>query len=490
MNRHALPATLLTLTAACGGIIHGVDDDPDTPVAPPRVWSGGTQTATTPADGRWWETFEDRELAELVDLALGHNLDLLAAYARLEQSRALRKSARAGFFPIVQASGDVSRSRRNFNFGTGTIPVELDSYQLQASASYELDLWGRVAHAAKAAHREYVASAKEVESAAMTVASQVALTYYELVEQRATLRLLKAQVEASKTYLELLELRFDQGTATGLDVFQQRQQVASQRSAIPPVEARIDVLENALSVLAGRPPQSVDPGRIELPEPPPYPAVGIPAAVLRQRPDVQAAELRLVASDHRLGTAIADRYPRVNLSASLGYNAFELSELFDRFVWTLAGNITAPIFEGGRRIAEVERNRAIVQERLATYGQTILTALEEVENAMVNERRQVELIDALEKQLEAGRATLAQARLQYGNGLVDYLPVLTALTQVQQLERSVVAARRQRLAFRVQLHRALGGSWATDLDRPTLSSAADAADASADPGGSNQEDAS
>jgi NodT family efflux transporter outer membrane factor (OMF) lipoprotein len=454
----------------CGGVLHGVDEAPEAPVDAAPAWSS-PGAGVEPFAGRWWETFDDPRLDALVTEALGRNLDLVAAYARIAQAEALRKSARSGLFPQIDGSASGSRARRNFNFGSGTIPVEQDTFSLSASASYEVDVWGRVAHAAKAATREFRASAYDAQTAAITVAARVATTYYELVEQRAILGLLEAQVEASETYLELLELRFDQGTASGLDVFQQRQQVASQKSNIPPVQARIDVLENALSVLLARPPQNVIVERASLPRPPPYPAVGIPSEVLRQRPDVRAAELRLVAQDHRLGSAIADRYPRVNLTGSVGFNAFDFTDLFEQFVWSLGASVMGPIFDGGRLVAEVDRNRAVVEERLATYGQTILGALEEVENAMVNERRQVEFIEALDRQLEAARATLEQAQLQYANGLTDYLPVLTALTQTQQLERAVVAARRQRLAFRIQLHRALGGTWAEKLERPSLSRA-------------------
>lgn len=461
--------TLALSVTACGGLIHRVDDAPAAPVSTPDAWSTSTSTAT-PSGDRWWESFDDPVLTGLVEEALGRNFDLVAAYARLEQARALRKSARSGFFPQVDGNANGNRARRNFNFGSGTIPVEQDTFSLQASASYEIDVWGRVAHQANAASRDFAASGLEAQSAAMTVAAQVALTYWELVEQRSILKLLEEQVDSSKTYLELLELRFDQGSASGLDVFQQRQQVASRLSAIPPVEARVDVLENALSVLLAEPPRSVEATLETLPELPPRPSVGIPSDVLRQRPDVRAAELRLVAQDHRVGTAIADRYPRVNLSGSVGFNAFDFTDLFQQFVWSLGAGLTGPLFDGGRRAAEVDRNRAVLEERLATYGSTILTALEEVENALVNEERQGELIDALERQLAAGRDTLAQARLQYANGLTDYLPVLAALTEVQQLERSVVTARRQWLAFRVQLYRALGGTWAEDLERPQISS--------------------
>ncbi|NJK88227.1 MAG: efflux transporter outer membrane subunit [Myxococcales bacterium] len=451
------------LSEGCGSIVHSVDATPPPPVPAYESWSTGT-SSVGPDTERWWESFNDPRLTTFVDAALSNNLDLVAAAARLEQARAILRGARAGYFPQVNGTAAGSRSRTNFNLGSGPIAFEQDSFSLQATASYEVDVWGRVAHAAKAANRQFQATREDLRSAAMTVVAQVAATYFEIVEQRATLTLLEEQLEASRTYLELVELRFDQGVSSGLDVFQQRQQLAGTLAAIPPVKARLETLETTLSVLLARPPRSVDVDEGVLPALPPSPPLGIPATLVQQRPDVRAAELRVVAQDHQLGSAIADRFPRVNLDASLGFRAFDLADLFQQFVWSLGASITGAIFDGGRRNAEVDRNRAILLERLADYGRTILTALEEVEAAIVNEAQQKELIDALELQLDAARSALQEARLRYANGLTDYLPVLTALTQVQELERRLLSAERQMLAFRIQLYRALGGSWEVEME--------------------------
>ncbi|MEC9072711.1 MAG: TolC family protein, partial [Myxococcota bacterium] len=162
---------------------------------------------------------------------------------------------------------------------------------------------------------------------------------------------------------------------------------------------------------------------------------------------------------HRVGVAIADRFPALRIGGSTGFQDRDISELFTNWVWSLAANVVAPLFEGGRRAAEVERTRAVLEERLHQYGGVVLRALGEVEDALSGERRQKEHLSALSTQLDDARATLEEARRRYVAGLVDYLPVLTALQSVQQVERQAVSARRQCLSFRVQLSRALGGAW-------------------------------
>jgi outer membrane protein TolC len=185
--------------------------------------------------------------------------------------------------------------------------------------------------------------------------------------------------------------------------------------------------------------------------------------VLLRRPDVQAARHRAVAQDHRIGAAIAEYFPRFTLDASLGWRSFNGFEgLFDNFIYTVAGQLGATLFQGGRRKAEVRRNRALLEERLGAFAQQVLVALREVEDALVEEREQVRLVGRLDRQVDAARATLVEARLRYVNGLSDFLPVLTALQGLQDAERQRVAAQRELLARRVRLHRALGGTWQED----------------------------
>ncbi len=469
----------VAFVTGCGGILHRVDKEPESPVEVSDDWSSKanalrettTATVTYSAADPWWESFDDPELNRVMGLAFQRNLDLVVAYARLEQAKALRKSARSGYFPTVDAEASVTRSLQQFNFQGRTNEIENTAYRLGVSAAYEVDIWGRVGHSVEAAKREFVASEEDIVAATISISGEVADTYFQIVEQRDILRLLRDQLASNLTQLELIEYRFDQGIATGLDVFQQRQQVARIRTQIPDAQRRVALFENTLALLLGREPNTLSVVNAELPAPPPVPAVGIPSEVLLQRPDVRAAQLRMVAQDHRIGSAIADRYPRLNLTAGIGGQSFDSINIFEGFFYNLAAGLAGPVFDGRRRKAEVERNQALFEERAAQYARAVLTAVNEVENALAQELYQKDQIAAFERQLEASRNTLEQARLQYVNGLIDYLPVLTALEEIQALEREILSSRRILLSFRILLHRALGGSWARGLEPARLSRA-------------------
>jgi NodT family efflux transporter outer membrane factor (OMF) lipoprotein len=305
----------------------------------------------------------------------------------------------------------------------------------------------------------------------MTLAAQVAETWFSLLEQQAQAKLLDEQQETGRTFLELTQLRFSQGLASALDVYQQRQQLAATRSEVPLVEAGREVFRHQLAVLIGDPPRALTPPeRDTLPPLPPLPPTGLPSDLLTRRPDVRSAHLRLAAADHRVAAAVADRLPALRIGAETGYESRDFDEienLFDNWIWSLFANITWPVFDGGRRKAEVDRNKAIVKESLGAYGQVMLLALQEVEDALIQERKQAEFLVDLERQVQLARDTLREARMRYANGLSDYLPVLAALESLQTVERSLIVAERQLLSFRLQLYRALGGSWTVELEPPT-----------------------
>ena len=464
MSPRILLFTAVLATLAGCSWLHPVTHDVAPPVEVPAAYVRGTETSSV-AEGEWWRAFHDPALDELVDKVLAQNLDLHRAFARLAQAEAIAAGADSAWWPQINAEANVSRSRQVLRFGQQGLDFLQTQYNLSLAASYELDLWGRVASTTRAAAFDLAATRQDVEALAITLSAQVAETWFQLIEQRATQRLLDEQLTANRTYLELVELRFGQGLATALDVFQQRQQLAAQKALLPPVEARLAVLEHQLAVLLGRAPGSQLPAApAALPEPPGLPESGVPVALLDRRPDVRAARMRVVSADYRVGAAIADRFPTRRLTASTGFRAFELSDLISNWLWNLAGSLVGPRFVGGRRAAEVERTRAVLQDQLAGYGQAMLVALREVEDALVQADRQEALVFELGEQLGLADATLAQARSRYLDGLSDYLPVLTALSAKQQLEVRLLAAQRQRLSFHVQLARALGGEWTRSLE--------------------------
>jgi outer membrane protein TolC len=238
---------------------------------------------------------------------------------------------------------------------------------------------------------------------------------------------------------------------------------------VPLVESRVGVLENQLAVLLGEPPGTqIARPPAALPALPPLPSTGLPAELLARRPDVRAAQLRVMSADNRVGVAIAALLPTLTLSATGSYSGRSIAEIFDLRFWSIAADVFAPIFEGHRRTAEVDRARAVLRELLTAYTQAVLRAFQEVEDALVQERRQRDFLVSLDEQVSLAEATLREARLQYANGLGEYLNVLTALSALQRLERDRLTAQQQLVAFRIQLYRALAGSWPADLIRKEL----------------------
>lgn len=468
----------LALLSGCAWL-HPVDHERPAPVIVPEAFSGGTATSSV-AEGRWWTAFDDDALDELQSKAFAHNLDLRRAFLRLERAMAVSDAADAAWWPTLDASGSISQSQRLFpvarnpdgsaQFGV----VTQNSGALQLAAGYELDVFGRVKSQTSAAGFELLASRYDVDAIAMSISAQVAEAWYQLVEQRAALALIDAQIAANATYLELTELRFAEGLATALDVLQQRQQVAGSNAQRPLVEARIAVLEHQLAVLLGAPPEHLEsPARAAFPALPALPGVGVPADLVRRRPDVRAAEARVVAADYRVGAAIAARFPALRLEGSYGLQILSIAGFFDNIVRSLTASLLAPIWDGGRRAAEVDNARAVLEDAVTAYGQTVLVAFQEVEDALAREKKQREHLVEVDKQVEAAQRTLDEALNRYLAGLDPYLPVLTALRQFQQVEQQRLAAQRQLLSFRIQLCRSLGGSWMRDLERPELLSAAE-----------------
>ena len=460
---------------------HPVVNNPAVPVELPDRYSqtAGDEGDVAPDEAspdRWWIAFEDPELSHLVDEALARNFQLGAAWARLEQAEAGLQGQSSSYWPQISAQLDVARRRQVVVFGAlGRQEFENNSFGISVPVSYELDLWNRVGHQVAASGLDVLAGRDDVEALAITVVANVVETWLNLLQQRALRRLLEAQLETNQMYAELVTLRFAHGLGTALDIYQQRQQVQATEAQLSQIEGGEAIARQQLAVLVGRSPGAFAAGQIgALPEPnvlpplPPLPDAGIPGHLLLRRPDVRAARRRVTAQDHRLGAAIADQFPTFRFSASIGLSSPSIQDLLSSFVWSLASSLIAPVLDGGRRAAEVRRNRAALQERLQTFAQTILTAMLEVESALAQERQLVVQLENLEGQLVTARSALTESRRRYSAGLSDYLPVLTALASTQRAEQSMLQTRRQLLSQRVQLARALGGAWTLELEAPRL----------------------
>lgn len=455
----------LLMCWAWGCALHKTPERVAPPVAVPREFS---QTGQGEGPDRWWLSFGDAELNGLMERAFAGNLDLQAAWARVAQAQAIARRTGADDDVKLTADLEATRFRTETRTPTGGLRKSTDSlYSLSFAVSYEVDLWRRLESLTQAAALDLQISRNDLDAAAISLAGQIAETWYALKEQHAQEKLLLEQMRVSRTYLDLVEWRFSQGQASAVEVYQQRTQVASLESQLPLVRGQGKVRAHLLSVLAGRPPgEEVASPDDALPGVPALPALGIPSQLLTRRPDVRAAHARLRAADYRVAAAVADRLPALRLSATSVYSGPEPSEMFNSWVWGIAGNIVYPILDERRRAAEQARTEAVVQEYARVYGQTVLTALREVEDALFLEAHQRQHVASLGRRLELAKATLRQSRLHYVNGLSDYLPVLIALQGVQALEREIVSAQVQLIVYRIQLHRALGGAWPRELAAP------------------------
>ena len=467
-----LVTALLGLFVGCSP--HKVTHNPAPPVPPPASYKTQSGSQSEQPE-KWWTEFGDADLSQLVDTALKGNLQLHAAWARLEQANAVGRQIASGKWPQLEASLSASRQKIRSPFAdsgdaaAGMLPetFETDSFSGSIKAGYELDLWKRISSQEAGAVLNARALRDDAELIAITLVAELSESWFDLVFRRSQKKLLQEQVKVSEMFLELVTLRFRQGLATSLDIKQQEQQLIATRAQLPLVEAAIEVLQFRLAVLIGQAPGPALGGtRDSLPDLPVLPGAGIPAELLDRRPDVRAARLRAEAADYDVAAAVADRLPSLRLSGSVGKQSGEIGDFFSTpTVWSLLSSIVGPLFDGGRRKAEVDRNEAVVKERLALYGHALLQAIAEVDSALVQERQQLAHIKELEQQLKVANAALDDARQRYREGLAKqgFLQVLSALQTQQRSELGLLLARRQVLSHRIQLCRALGGTWTRSL---------------------------
>lgn len=424
-----------------------------------------SDSGSGPLPDKWWTALDDAQLAELVERSLEGNFSLKAAWDRLDQARALARQRGAPLWPQLDGTASGGRSARETEVAGSEQRIYADEYSLGLTTSYEVDVWGRVRANYEAGQLNAQASSEDLQAAALSLTAQVANAWYRLVEQYAQRDLLERQITTNKRYLQLVELRFRKGEATAPDVLQQRKLVESTRTEKSAVKARLETLRHQLAVLVGSVPRKADlPSRAKLPDLPSLPKTGVPAKWLRQRPDIYSAYLRVQSRDRELAAAIADQYPTFRISGNLTTSAAQPSQLVDQWLAKLAGNMTAPLLDGGRREAEVDRQKAALSESLHNYAQTVLTGVQEVEDALTNETQQRETVAGLLRQLELSNRTVVQLWDRYTNGTSGFLRVLDELRTQQRLQREVLAARAQLVRDRVDLYRTLGGTW--KLNRP------------------------
>ena len=462
MARTSNTTFLLILTILVGCTVYPVHKFERPEVEIPEKYHHGTRAEKIV--GKWWKEFDDPMLNRMIAQALLENLDILQAWRRLDQALALATIAGADSLPQANLQSGASRTRSVDRDAEDT----RNRLFISSGLTYEIDIWRRIASQKKAARLRYEASREDLEETVLSLTGAIVDVWLTIREQAVLLELLSEQVATGKTLLELTELRFGLGKGSALDVFQQRQQLASIEAQIPQAKALLATAKNQLAVLLGRPPGnlgSIGPAN-GLPELPDLPNTGTPTNLYEMRPDLRAALKRLNAADHDVAVAVADRFPALSISLSYEFSARKLSDLFTEEIGTIAGDLIAPLLDGKRRRNEVLNRQAVVQELLHEFGQIYLEALLEVEDALILERHQLELIDRLRNQIGFAQSTLEESRSRYRNGLENYLTVLIAVQSLQQLQRQMISEKKILLAIRSQLYRALGGQWTKRLNYP------------------------
>lgn len=470
----------VALLAVAGGCESRDLDMPECVTAIPEQYVNAAPAeggVTAAADGPWWLDFGDETLNATMERCFDGNLDLAAALSRVEQAQAQADVENASWWPTLGVDGRAER-RKQANLSTlGTNPFPntggrrrtFNTVNANLTAAYEVDIWGRLSAQRRAADSRLEATVEDAYGVVLSLSGQVADLYYQAVELRGNLDMASRTIGVYQESLDLVESRYNAGLVSAIDLHQARQNLARVQAQRPVFEQRLIETENALRILAGEYPRPGGNGDASV-----WPAAlssvtpGVPSELLQRRPDLRAAMRRIEAADHDVAAAIRDRFPTLQLTGSIGGSSSDVLEMFDseHFLWNVAAGLVAPILDGGRRSAEVERRRAMLREMVLHYASLALGAFQEVENALAAGRTLDEQVRWLEARRDALDQNVATAIEQYRSGLTSYLQVLNAQQSAYDVKIQLNGVYRERVGNRIHLVRALGGSWMRDVVEP------------------------
>lgn len=445
--------------AGLGGCVQVTPPGPEAlPVEVPVAWTAGATAAAGPT--RWVEDFADPALAGLITEALAGNVSFQAAMARLEQAAALARIEGADRWPDLALTGSGRRQMSN-TLSEPLLRNRSDRFDVAAVVNWELDLWGRVRAANLAAGADLAAAEADFQAVRLSLAIRVAQAWFTAIEARQQEALAWETVRSFEANLTTVEERFRRGLSPALDFRLTRANVAGAQATHAQQKRQADAAVRQLEVLLGRYPS----GRLavsgELTGLPAEVPAGLPADLLERRPDIRAGAQRLMAADARLLESKRSLLPAVRLTGSYGRASSELENLLeDPFdVWSLAGNLTAPLFQGGRLRANVDRSEARREEVLATYRETVLTAFREVETALAGEATLREQLEAVKVSVEESVGAQQLAEERYERGLVDIITVLESQRRAFNARSSFLSVQSQLFQNRLSLYLSLGGEF-------------------------------
>lgn len=438
-------------------------------VQTPSSYRGDTATqpdAQTIANLKWFELFKDEKLQELIREALVHNFDLREAVARVDAARANYGITRSDQLPTIGASADVINQRQSRS-SAFDIPEPIKRDRSFGSVllnllTYEIDIWGRLRKATAAAKADLLATEEARLAVITTLVSDVATAYFNLREFDFELDISRRTLASREESLRIIKLRQQRGVSTMLEVRQAEELVYNATEVIPALEQSIAQTENLLSFLTGRIPSAIPRGLslTDQPMPPTVPA-GLPSDLLERRPDIRAAESSLVAANARIEVAKKEFFPRISLSAFVGFESGQITSLFSgsRSVWSLVPQVTQPIFTGGRLKSNVRLTQAQREFLLVDYQRTIQEAFREVSDSLIAYEKVREVRTQRTLLVETLRDRSRLSYLRYTGGVATLLDALDADRELFDAERSLALARRDELVSVVQVYKALGGGW-------------------------------
>ncbi|HMG90286.1 MAG TPA: efflux transporter outer membrane subunit [Chryseolinea sp.] len=411
---------------------------------------------------KWWDVYQDTVLQSLIRTAIDQNLDLKIAIARMEESKAILGFNKANLYPFLDYSARARATDFRSTSTEANVAFPSNSFALLGNVSWEIDLWGKLRHANRAAYAELMASEENQKSLYISMVAQVAELYFRLRGLDERLIITRHTNETRKEYLRIIALRFDQGEVAELDKLQAENIAASSEAQLYALERAIIVTENAINILLGQTYAPITRGlqndQQQLPVDIPS---GLPSELLQRRPDIRSAEQLLIAQTERVGVAVALRFPSLSLTGFLGVASPEISNLFtgDAFLGSVTGQLAGPLFRFGQNKRRVEVEQAIAKQVGYEYEKTILNAFAEVENSLVEIRTYSNEYNARQRQVAATEKSLELSKALYDNGYTSFLQVLDAERELYDSQTEKSFALQDQLISTVRLYKALGGGW-------------------------------
>jgi len=458
MKKFVFMILVISTMLICGCNTFAPDIDKNSPLIIPDNFASNTGSKEIISKPLF--SLDNNELDILIKNALENNFGIKASRANIAQAQASIKKENASFWPGLDFAfgGQKKRVQTKTDKNNNSAYVDSHSWNSSLNGSYTLDIWGEAQASKKAQVLTLQALEQDLKQSILNLTSDISETWVDIIATRKKKEILNTQINNNQTLLKLQRLRFINGKANALDVSQQQEALAEASSQMPLLEKQEKTLLNNLAFMSGktRVDRSIQVNSKKLPNSLPIADTGIPSDLLDNRPDIQAARMRLVSSQWEITAAKADLLPSFKLTAQALFSHGELDLLFQNWIGTLAASIAGPIFDGGYRRAEVARVKAAAEEQVNYYAQTIAQAIFEVENSLIAIHKQNDYIKLLEEELKITRLTLKDASIQYQNGQSSYLSYLNAWTNIERLERQLVGEKATIIKEHIKLNKILG----------------------------------